>query len=55
MNVSVVKVILGSLSPFNRKEYEKNRPNQANRNYLKYFSKYGQKRIYIYEKPRKNM
>ena len=43
------------MDPFNREEYEKNRPNQANRNYLKYFSEYGQKRIYIYEKPRKNM
>ena len=55
MNVSVVKVILGSLSPFNRKEYEKNRPNQAHRNYNKYLSQHGQRRIYINEKLRKNM
>ena len=40
---------------FNRKEYEKNLPNQAHMHYLKYLSQYGQRRIYINEKLRKNM
>ena len=35
------------MDSFNRKEYENNRPNQAHRNYLKYLSQYGKRRIYI--------
>ena len=42
------------MDQFNRREYTKNRLNQANRNNLKYLSKYG-KEEYIYEKLRKNM